>query len=366
MALNCVRVSAYGIVLAALLPLVLFGRAAAHDLEAAGDDTVQSPEVTKCDPTVEGNHKKLIMGPGVTTLHFNCGEDARAALSPEHAKKNHFYDTSNCAEPAKPLTEVAPKASLKAPDNSKEAYTLSIPSEGRSAKTLFYKCSLTQDALPDGSVLKSGNSLQGKVQTCTLEIDVQDEQRPPAGNIQNPRPEVPENEHVGELGQVPEAEQVEVCNPENAAENAGLNLTVEPHNTTVTFSCGSKATAELLPKIWSHNVYTDEKCTEARPLSEVCKGATLQIRDGEVTNTYSVAFASKPDKEQVLYYACTMLPEQEVADTGFQQRKRCVVKITVKPAESLPAPAPEAWPATSSTFFCGTLLCVLYTWVSAL
>ncbi|CBZ54838.1 SRS domain-containing protein [Neospora caninum Liverpool] len=131
---------------------------------------------------------------------------------------------------------------------------------------------------------------------------------------------------------------------------AQLDLTLSSDSDSVSFKCSSTQEATREPS--NGNVYTDESCSEAHPLTAVYSNANLsESNDADkIKYTLTIPKGSRAI-EKVLCYKCT-LPSADLEDKSIANKnegKVCKVKITVDAVEPI-KPEPESSDEQSTEF----------------
>ncbi|CBZ54842.1 SRS domain-containing protein [Neospora caninum Liverpool] len=130
---------------------------------------------------------------------------------------------------------------------------------------------------------------------------------------------------------------------ERATLETELSLTVGPEQDSVSFKCSSTANAQREPD--KDNVYTDEECKNAVPLTGVFENAVLEesVSQDNTKTTYKLTIprASRKTEKEILYYKCTLDTtdgQAHDAQTLAEAGRECKVKITV---DEVTKPDPE-------------------------
>ncbi|PFH36945.1 hypothetical protein BESB_034030 [Besnoitia besnoiti] len=342
--------------------LILLDVGSAKALKTQATESSSTGNVKQCEPKPEPNTMETVtMEPQVTEIKFQCGTNGAPVLEPQHTKANSFYETQECSGTMLQLDTVRSGAGLSASSDggTSPTYTLTIPSDNRTAKKLYYKCSLTDQVRPEVVTFEEEEKKPlVKTKSCVLEINV----KTSTSTSPPPEPIFPGNGQTGNSGNDTSVDLVPSCDPEKS-DKSYIFLTVEPETPSVTFACGAKNKTKLSPTPGSNSVFIDDSCSEQKLLSGVCSGATLKEHESGESTRYTIEFSSKPEQDRDLYYQCRVRQEtrQNQGETELEtpNGKTCRVKITVKAKEgSTPSTAYRG--SVSSCFMGSALLGFFY------
>ncbi|PFH36937.1 hypothetical protein BESB_033950 [Besnoitia besnoiti] len=336
---------AFRVTVAILVALGILGRCPCFAHNEGHPEAEGSQVVHDCDPEVSPQEqpKVVTLPPSVESLKFKCGKKQEAKLTP--SEPNTFFLTKQCHSPPVSLNEVCGGATLSPSEGQKPTiYTLNVNSQGRTKRSLFFKClaAASEDELAavaqDPSLSEPIPSKQP--QSCILQVDVETEDAPQPETEHGPNDTTTgdHSEQGGGSAEKPDSSAIQTCNP-NDNDGSQIELTLPPQEPSVMFSCGKEHGGALQPEVLAQSFCVDAACDTQQALSVMSEGVKLHEDVVGQESIYTLTVGPKPTVDHDIFFLCTLPKTSEkpasLRDPGVTGNvKKCTVKITVQGAET--------------------------------